>query len=180
MLSEAPHTYFHSQAAAGYTSEPAGLRRRGRRDQPLQQGRKLQLGRGAPGLTCHPCIPESELKIPCAPNSSRPCLLSGRSACAHQQKHHLSTRQDANCFHECMLGSCVCRHVCACCLCMYVWCSQTHLACTQVFQYYHHVNAYRAIEVLSGVATLLCGPFCAFRHDAFGVSKSPILHIHYA
>lgn len=41
----------------------------------------------------------------------------------------------------------------------------------QVFQYYHNGNSYRAIDVLSGVSTILCGPFVALRHSAFKVSN---------
>ncbi|BDA48935.1 probable chitin synthase 4 at N-terminal half [Coccomyxa sp. Obi] len=37
----------------------------------------------------------------------------------------------------------------------------------QVFQYYHNGNSCRAVDVLSGVSTLLWGPFVALRHSAF-------------
>ncbi|CAL8465629.1 g5165 [Coccomyxa elongata] len=37
----------------------------------------------------------------------------------------------------------------------------------QVFQYYHNGNSYRAVDVLSGVSTILCGPFVALKHSAF-------------
>lgn len=44
------------------------------------------------------------------------------------------------------------------------------LPSSQVYQYYHNVNSYRAVDILSGVSTILCGPFVALRHSAFKVS----------